>query len=98
MKFSDLNPHFVADKATLPTADGAGGVMFRCPCGEHDTLIPFSNPLNGVQLPGYGIGWERSGTTAADLTLAPSIRTMGGPAPHTECAHYYVRNGEIVRC
>lgn len=96
MRFSALNPLFVADKRELPTADGAGGGRYTCPCGEHGVVIPFSNPLNGSKLSGYGGGWERAGSTVEDLTLAPSIRTVGGPAPHAECAHYFIRNGDVV--
>jgi hypothetical protein len=91
MKLRDLEPIFLADKIMLPTADGADGIEFTCPCGKHKTVIPF-----GAGLPGYGLAWKHEGgSTVDDLTLHPSIRTSGGPNMQ-ECAHYWIRNGEVV--
>lgn len=96
MKFRDLDPVFVAEKNETPTVDGAVGIRYRCPCGGHRMFIPFENPRGVAPLAAYGCRWDLvSGATADDLTLSPSIRTVSGP-DQKECAHYFIRNGEIV--
>jgi len=72
------------------------GVIFRCPCGNHDAdhecYVPFANPLDG----GSSIerGWQRTGDTFDTLTLTPSIlrsRSRGG------CGwHGFITNGDVT--
>ncbi len=103
MRLNKLDAFFVSRTSPLDanmhkheTADGAQGVMFRCPlpsCG-HMVLVWFSNPLNAAPahpeltpLP----RWERTGTTIEDLTISPSIHlvTPGG------CGwHGWVKDGD----
>ena len=79
------------------------GVIFQCPCGNHDEdhelYAPFANPLDGGPASNPGGwngsgGWQRTGDTFDALTLSPSIlraKARGG------CGwHGFVTNGEVT--
>lgn len=87
-----------------PRREGVG-VIFDCPCGNHDEghqcYVPFANPLDGGPPtdPGgwHGSGgWQRTGDTFDTLTLTPSIyrrEDLGG------CGwHGFITNGEVTSC
>ena len=105
MRLSDLNPVFlshggegITDVMTgmpVPKTEGIG-VVFDCPCGnheeEHRCYVPFSNPMGpGPAVRGAGKGWHRQGDTFDTLTLTPSILRIGG------CGwHGFITKGEIL--
>lgn len=72
------------------------GVIFQCPCGNHDEdhecYVPFANPLDGGPcLEPNGRGWQRTGDRFEALTLTPSILRIGG------CGwHGFITNGEVT--
>jgi len=101
-RLSDLNPIWIGaggpgiirtlDGASVPRREGVG-VMFDCPCGcESPCYVPFSNPLDGDgPIQPEKATWSRMGDTFETLTLAPSIRRVGG------CAwHGFIQDGGIV--
>lgn len=87
-----------------PRREGVG-VVFDCPCGNHDEghqcYVPFANPLDGGPptdprgWQGSG-GWLRTGDTFETLTLTPSIFRrveLGG------CGwHGFITHGEVTSC
>jgi hypothetical protein len=99
----DLHPEFlsaggegISDRDGNPVPERPGvGVLFDCPCGNHDEshqlFVPFKNPIgDGVPYDGER-GWQRTGETFETLTLTPSILRIGG------CGwHGFITNGEIV--
>ena len=104
MRLVDLEPEFlsmggegVTNSATgepVPKTHGVG-VLFNCPCGNHEEdhrcYVPFANPIG----PGPGRdgdrGWKRTGETFETLTLTPSILRLGG------CGwHGFITNGEVI--
>ena len=101
MKLADLNPVFlqtggsgVWDAAGNPMPVTLGvGVVFDCPCGDHDEehrcYVPFANPIG----PGPHVnekGRQRTGDTFEALTLTPSVLRIGG------CGwHGFITNGEV---
>lgn len=102
MKLTELQPQFLnsggdgiylADGSPAPLRTGVG-VMFLCPCGNHDEnhqlYVPFANPIDGgAPLPGKG--WQRTGDTFETLTLTPSVLRIGG------CGwHGFITNGEVI--
>lgn len=87
-----------------PRREGVG-VIFKCPCGNHDEghecYVPFANPLDGGPAHdtkgwnGSG-GWQRTGDTFETLTLTPSIFRR---TEHGGCGwHGFVTNGEVTSC
>lgn len=73
------------------------GVIFRCPCGNHDDdhecYVPFANPLDG-QGPFDPKGWQRTGDTFETLTLTPSILRVRS---HGGCGwHGFITNGLVT--
>lgn len=101
MKLSDLKPVFLqtggsgvwdADGNPIPVTLGVG-VVFDCPCGNHDEdhrcYVPFKNPIG----PGPYVnekGWQRTGDTFETLTLTPSVLRIGG------CGwHGFITDGEV---
>lgn len=78
---------------------GGNCLMVPCqgnPADGHEcpgTLrVPFVPPLPGFLPLTAKLHWKReSGESLADLTLTPSVQME-------ECGHFYVTNGEIVRC
>lgn len=95
MKLTDLEPRFmrVAEpgKRYVPTASlaDAHGLWFDCPCGGGDQIhVWFADrgvPDEEIPSP----RWRVSGTSLADLTIAPSINVVG----HW---HGWVRSGEVT--
>lgn len=87
-----------------PRREGVG-VIFNCPCGNHDEAhqcyVPFANPLDGgpaLQPKGWNGsgGWQRTGDAIETLTLRPSVfrrQELGG------CGwHGFITNGEVTSC
>lgn len=106
MKLVDLNPVFLShggpgvtrssDGAPIPVTEGVG-VIFDCPCGNHDEehrcYVAFSNPIG----PGDYVddkGWKRVGETFETLSLTPSIyrRTDWGGCGW----HGFITNGDVI--
>lgn len=105
MKLSDLNPVFLQSGGPGITCSDTGepvpvtlgvGVMFDCPCGNHDEehrcYVPFSNPIGSGSYINEK-GWQRTGDTLDTLTLMPSILRIG------DCGwHGFITNGEVRTC
>ena len=77
---------------------------FRCPCKpdcEHLIAVAFTPDLDGKPAPNE-LGskpWERvSGTTAEDITLAPSILLYPSAHDGHQGWHGFLRNGELQTC
>ena len=104
MKLADLDPvlYRIVDETTYRKVDdvaGAQGLSFLCPScfqdnggpvGTHSVLAWFAGrgvPADTTPGPGR---WAVSGTSLADITLAPSIQTR--------CWHGFVTNGEVSTC
>ena len=69
-------------------AEGAQGVGFNDPTGSgRRVIVWFKNPI-GVEPADSERCWSRSGSTAEDLSLDPSIVIPGW--------HGWVRAGEVV--
>lgn len=91
---------------SLPTANGAQGVMFTCPkCGNHSIICWFKNPRNASEVPPEafpGPGrWTFTGDTIDALTLTPSVDLSKiddqNPAHPSRCYwHGHVTNGEAA--
>jgi len=107
VKLADLEAEFVRSVPKgikrVETFAEAQGVLFLCPAcygknggavGTHSILVWFdgrSVPPEERPAP----RWQASGTSIADLTLAPSVDvTAGGKYPGEW--HGFVRNGEIT--
>ena len=116
MRLADLHPQFLSSGgegitdsltgAPVPVTEGVG-VVFDCPCGNHDEehrcYVPFGNPLG----PGPATsqqGWHRTGETFETLTLSPSIFRRSAECRGATCPsgdmphgwHGYIMNGEII--
>lgn len=100
MKLSELQPRFLRDggegvMVAASTMHDAHAVAFLCPkCfadhggaeGAHELCIWFRGREERHC-------WQASGSSLADLTLAPSIQV------HNPCKwHGYIRNGAIEHC
>lgn len=65
----------------------AQGVIIECPCGQEERLLWFVGVPKDILPPGR---WTPNGTNMDDLTLNPSILT--------KCAHFFIKNGQIIYC
>lgn len=104
MRLVDLNPRFMRGGGEgisyAPTGEPVppytAGVDFDCPCGKcgKRCYVPFKNPPE-QNIPGHPSedGWQRTGTTFDDLTLAPSI--FRNPARGGCGWHGFIENGGI---
>lgn len=104
MRLTDLNPVFLSTGGSGVTRSDTGepipetkgvGVVFDCPCGNHDEehrcYVPFANPIG----PGpheNERGWRRTGDTFDTLTLTPSILRYRGLCDW----HGYITNGDVL--
>lgn len=102
LKLVDLQPVFACHGGSGVTRSDTGepiaetrgiGVIFDCPCGNHDEAhrcyVPFANPIGpGPYVPEKG--WQRTGDSFETLSLTPSILRIGG------CGwHGYITAGEV---
>jgi hypothetical protein len=100
----ELEPKHVLTSARGGTIDRAraNGILFVCPIclrangwsrvGVHSIECwELGVPLD-IGLPGPG-RWQLVGTSFEDLTLV-----AGSSSIATDCAHFYIRNGDILDC
>jgi len=103
MKLTQLDPQFLktADNHSLKYIDDilqADGILFLCPkCFENNngaigthSIICWKPHVPQTTVPTGG-RWTFEGTSYANLTLSPSILIKD-----CCCAHFFIRNGEIV--
>lgn len=103
MKLTDLDPQFLMAKtktryAHTDDAAKAQGIMFLCPVcfkknkgavGTHSVIVWFDG--RGTLKECDGPRWSVRGSNYGDLTIAPSIHTIGG------CGwHGHVKKGEVT--
>lgn len=87
----EVNPDAPRDRRGI-------GILFDCPIHEDCRVgVHFANPLDGEGPVEFQRGgWRRSGETAEDLTLEPSILVLGGPRG---CEwHGFIRSGNFENC
>lgn len=99
MKLSDLEPCFLmAAEPSTHDASKAQGIIFLCPkcyvanagrVGTHSVIVCFSG--RGTPAECDGPRWVVRGAGFDDLTITPSIHTIGG------CGwHGFVKNGDAT--
>lgn len=101
----DLDPFFIrwereADGSyVMPhvsSLDEAQGIVFRCICETHSLLVWFADRGVPDDAPGPKPRWKVSGTSFADLSLAPSINLDVG-SPERKCRwHGFVSRGLVT--
>lgn len=88
-----LNPHL----AHRPDRTGVG-VLFCCPIHPDCWVqVQFNNALDGgAMFDPSAPAWDRTGDSFETMTLAPSIRVVGGP---NGCEwHGFIRAGRFEHC